>query len=303
MDRTKEKLRLSTTCCTREVPIGFNMSPNGKAAQAYASKLKWAVFPLHTPEGNRCSCHNRNCKSIGKHPRVKNGVKEATTSLDIINKWWRKWPEANIGIATGKPNGFITLDIDPRHGGDDSLNNLVDQYASLPETIEAVTGGGGRHILFKSQGQIKNRTNIVPGVDVRGDGGYIVGSPSLHISGNRYEWELSSRPLEVPLESMPEWLLKMIAEPEQDKSIKKSERYWLEILQGVGEGERNMTAASFAGYLLRHGITAPVTFELMILWNERNEPPHSIDELELTFHSILSRETKRLRGEMNNNGY
>ncbi|MDJ0288209.1 MULTISPECIES: bifunctional DNA primase/polymerase [Bacillus] len=165
----------------------YEISPNGKAAIAYASKLNWSVFPLHTPNGKLCSCHNPNCQSVGKHPRTKNGLKAASTNLEVIREWWEKWPEANIAIATGQESGFVVLDVDPRHGGEGSLDLLKNQYGSLPNTIEAITGGGGRHILFKNPGQVKNKTNILPGLDVRGEGGYIVVSPSLHACGKRYE--------------------------------------------------------------------------------------------------------------------
>ncbi|WP_176550495.1 bifunctional DNA primase/polymerase [Bacillus sp. AFS037270] len=272
------------------------LSPNGKAALAYASKLNWPVFPLYTPNKNYCSCQNPNCQSPGKHPRTKNGLKAASTNLNLIAEWWRKWPDANIGVATGKESGFVVLDVDPRHGGEDSLELLINQYGPLPDTIEAITGGDGRHILFKNPGQVKNRANIFPGLDVRGEGGYIVVSPSLHACGKRYEWELSSRPLEVPLSDMPEWLLQMIVEPVQDKPTKKPDNYWVKMIQGVGEGERNMSAASLAGYLLGCGIAAPIAYELMLLWNERNDPPESIEVIDTTFHSILKKELKRLKG-------
>ena len=263
---------------------------------AYADKLNWAVFPLHTPNGNHCSCHNLNCQSTGKHPRTKNGLKEASTNLDLINEWWKKWPNANIAVVTGKESGFVALDVDPRHGGEESLSLLLNQYGTLPETIEAITGGQGRHILFKNPGNIRNRTNILPGLDIRGEGGYIVVAPSLHACGKRYEWELSSRPLEVPLSDMPKWLLQMISEPVKDNPARKPENYWAKIIQGVREGERNMSAASLAGYLLRHGIAAPIVYELMLLWNERNNPPESVEVIEATFHSILKRDLKRLKG-------
>ncbi|PFO04672.1 DNA primase [Bacillus sp. AFS076308] len=275
----------------------YSISTNGKSALAYASKLNWPVFPIHTPTKNHCSCQNPNCKSPGKHPRTKNGLKAASTNLNLIAQWWRKWPDANIGVATGKESGFFVLDVDPRHGGEDSLELLINQYGSLPYTIEAITGGGGRHILFKYPDQVKNRTNILPGLDIRGEGGYIVVSPSIHACGKRYEWELSSRPLQVPLSDMPEWLLRMIVEPVKGgKPAKKPDIHWVRIIQGVGEGERNMSAASLAGYLLGHGIAAPIVYELMLLWNERNHPPESIKVIERTFHSILQKELKRLKG-------
>lgn len=277
--------------------IASSLSPNGKAAIAYAIKLNWGVFPLHTVKGNGklCSCNNPNCKSVGKHPRIKNGLRAASTNIGIIEMWWRKWPDANIGVVTGQDSGFVALDVDNRHGGDDSLNLLINQYGSIPNTIEAITGGGGRHILFKNPGRVKNRTNILPGLDVRGEGGYIVVFPSLHASGKRYEWELSSRPLEVQLSQMPDWLFQIIIEPVKDTPSKRA-AHWVKLIQGVNEGERNMSAASFAGYLLSHGIAAPIVYELMLLWNERNNPPESIEVIETIFQSILKREYVRLRG-------
>ncbi|MDR7239651.1 bifunctional DNA primase/polymerase [Neobacillus drentensis] len=273
-----------------------SLSPNRKAALAYASKLNWAVFPLHTPNNKYCSCKNPNCQSPGKHPRTKNGLKAATTNLALIDEWWKRWPDANIGVATGKDSGFVVLDVDPRHGGQNSLELLINQYGPLPNTIEAITGGYGCHILFKNPGQVRNRTNILPGLDVRGEGGYIVVAPSLHACGKRYEWELSSKQLKVTLSDLPEWLLRMIAEPVKDKPVRKPDNYWVNIIQGVGEGERNMSAASLAGYLLGHGIAAPMAYELMLLWNDRNDPPESIEVIETTFNSILKRDLKRLKG-------
>ncbi len=269
-----------------------------QSAAAYAKVLKWPVFPLHTVHNGRCTC-GRDCGSAGKHPRTKNGLKAATLDLQTINTWWTQWPSSNIGIPTGQASGFIAVDIDPRHGGHDSMDELVRQYGELPETVEALTGGGGRHILFKNPGgHIGNKAGIKPGIDIRGDGGYIVVSPSIHKSGGRYEWELSSRPENVPLADIPDWLLRLITEPEQDKP-KKPVRYWMEILQGVEEGRRNVSAASLAGYLLRHGIAAPVAFEIMLLWNERNNPPDSREVIERTFNSILQAELKRLKGGRN----
>lgn len=272
-----------------------DLSPNGKAALAYASKLNWSVFPLHTPHENFCSCKNPNCKSAGKHPRTKNGLKAATTNLDVITQWWKKWPDANIAIATGEVSGFIALDVDPRHGGDESLKALTGLYGTLPDTIEAITGGGGQHILFKNPGQVKNQTNIVSGLDVRGDGGYIAVSPSLHISGSKYEWELSSRPLEVELADIPEWLLKLIAEP--GKNEPKPVTHWREIAQGVGEGQRNQAVAALTGRLLSRGFDPIEAAALVMAWNTcYNQPPLPDHEVSRTIDSIAKREWNRRNG-------
>ncbi|MCF6409009.1 bifunctional DNA primase/polymerase [Pseudalkalibacillus salsuginis] len=267
------------------------------SAIAYTQSLGWPVIPLHGISFDNCTC-GRQCGSEGKHPLIAKGVHAATRDLHLINQWWKKWPQANIGIPTGSISGVIALDIDPRNGGDDSFHNLMVEHGRLPQTVEALTGGDGRHILFKTSPyrRIKNKVGILPGIDIRGDGGYIVVSPSVHISGQRYKWEVSSRPDKSPLANIPEWLFRLIGDPQQEKKIKKPASYWIEILKGVPEGNRNMSAASLAGYLLRHGIAAPVAYEIMLLWNERNTPPESQKVMETTFNSILKREIERLKG-------
>ncbi|HYO90339.1 MAG TPA: bifunctional DNA primase/polymerase, partial [Pyrinomonadaceae bacterium] len=92
------------------------------AALAYARR-GWAVCPLHNPDTERaCSCAaGQECRSPGKHPRTRRGLKDATTDEAQVRAWWRKWPHANIGLAMGKASGLVALDVDPRAGGDVSL--------------------------------------------------------------------------------------------------------------------------------------------------------------------------------------
>lgn len=121
------------------------------AALAYAAR-GWRVHPL---------------KPRDKTPISRNGCKDATTDETQIRKWWAKFPDANIGLATGYE--FFALDIDPDGMAWYEANDL-------PATHEAVTGRGGRHLLYRmpSGGVIKNSAGkIAPGVDVRGIGGYI----------------------------------------------------------------------------------------------------------------------------------
>ncbi|MFH1356626.1 MAG: DUF3987 domain-containing protein [bacterium] len=178
----------------------------------YAKKGK-PVFPLHwiTKEGT-CSCGNPSCGSAGKHPITRCGFKDASTSITLIERRWEKWPNANIGIPTGKASNLVVLDIDPRNGGDLSLEDLEDKYGKLPETVESLTGGGGRHIIFKHPGyDIKCSANLLgKGLDIKADGGYIVVPPSNHISGKCYEWELSSSPGQIPVAEAPDFLLKQL---------------------------------------------------------------------------------------------
>ena len=82
-----------------------------EAALDYAER-GWQVIPLHNPEGAGCSCGHPDCESRGKHPRTKNGLKDATSKPETIRGWWKRWPQANIGLATGPLSGFFVLDCD-----------------------------------------------------------------------------------------------------------------------------------------------------------------------------------------------
>jgi Bifunctional DNA primase/polymerase, N-terminal len=177
-----------------------------QVALSYAGR-GWPVFPLHTPVNARCSCGKRGCSSIGKHPRTPHGLKDATTDAVIIRQWWARWPAANIGLVTGEPSGLVVVDIDPRSGGDVTLEDLEAEQGPFPETVEALTGGGGRHLFYRHPRErvTSGADSLGPGVDVKADSGYVVGPPSLHASGRRYEWEVSSHPDDVPLAPLPSW--------------------------------------------------------------------------------------------------
>jgi hypothetical protein len=161
-------------------------------ALTYAQR-GWAVFPLHTIIDGRCTCGKQACSSAGKHPRTLHGVKDATTDEVTIRQWWTQWPEANIGIATGAISGLVVLDVDPRHDGDKSLEQWRAHYGyDFLHTVTSHTGGGGLHLFYTHPGQsiqIQNKVGLAPGLDIRGDGGYIVAPPSLHASGQHYAWK------------------------------------------------------------------------------------------------------------------
>ena len=151
-----------------------------------------SVFPLNgIGDDGFCECGNQTCHSPGKHPRLPGGFKIATRDKDQIRWWWTDWPNANIGVATGPASGCFVLDIDAKNGGIESLAQIEAVHGQLPRTLEVLTGSGGgsRHLYFRYPIglQIGNSAGrIAPGIDVRGDGGYVVAPPSRHISGNRY---------------------------------------------------------------------------------------------------------------------
>lgn len=185
------------------------------AALAYASRFGWAVFPVHSIRDKHCTCGDNDCKRPGKHPvssLAPHGLKDASKDPDVIKRWWSAMPYANIGVATGEVSGFFALDVDPDKYGDDSLFDLRERCKPWPDTVQQITGSGGWHYLFKHPGrQIKNSVeDLGPGLDVRGDGGYIVVPPSEHIRGRRYEWEGDSRPENVSIKEAPPYLLSKV---------------------------------------------------------------------------------------------
>jgi len=178
----------------------------------------FAVFPLHSISAGQCTCKaKKDCSSPGKHPHwgektLRRGVKDATVDPKQIKAWWKHWPNANIGIATGRISGVVVIDIDGPDG-EKSIKELERQCGKLPKTLRAQTGKGA-HLFFRSGGhEYKNRTAIYPGVDIRGDGGYVVAPPSVHIAGKRYRWSNEGSPVDPPV-----WV-RMILTPRVEPQI------------------------------------------------------------------------------------
>lgn len=271
---------------------------NLTAALHYAKHFQWPVLPLHWPQkcgkGAVCSCKaGENCQNVGKHPLwhkedLPHGAHSATTDEKRIRKWWERWPEANVGIATGHCFDVLDVDVSETENGNETLADLEREFGKLPNTVEQITGGGGRQILFMTNsGKLKNAVKFAPGLDVRTAGGLVVVPPSLHASGRRYEWELSSRPGEVPLAAWPGWLLKLITTSRQPATNRK--RGWeSELLQGVKKDFRNHTAARLTGLYLNRGLSPDEVLLLITGWNMRNIPPLDIDELRKTVKSIVT---------------
>ena len=246
------------------------------AALKYAG-LGWAVLPLHSPrENGSCSCGARDCTSAGKHPLVARGLKDASTDPEMIRGWFERWSDTNIGIRTGAESGSVVLDIDPDHGGDDSLAELERMHGPLPRTVQQATGGGGRHYVFLHPGSpVRNRAGFRPGLDVRGDGGYIVAPPSGHISGERYAWAPGCSPDEIELAALPAWLLKLITSHTVSHSTSEGngDKAW-------HEGERNTRLVSHAGKLRRDGLSSEKILEVIGRLNQANcSPPLSVEEV------------------------
>jgi hypothetical protein len=152
----------------------------------------WPVFPCHSIRRGQCTCSKGiACQSPGKHPLTQHGLNDASASPDTIRAWQARFPFANWAVVTGRANGVVVIDIDPRHGGYTSIQEYEENRPDgpLPETLRASTGGGGRHLfyLYPPDATIKgdNRGKWLRGVDVKSDGGYVILPPGEHFSGGR----------------------------------------------------------------------------------------------------------------------
>ena len=154
----------------------ITLSALGKAAIAYATR-GFAVFP---------------CVPRGKVPATRHGCRDATKDLAQITAWWRENPNYNVAVATGPVSKVFVLDVDGLDA-EASLRKLEEQHGALPETMESITPRG-RHIFFRCEnGAVRNSAGaIAPGLDIRGDGGYVVLPPSIHPSGRPYVWSVDS---------------------------------------------------------------------------------------------------------------
>lgn len=194
--------------------------------------LGWFVFPCHNPltkTGWSCSCeawrrkHNPdfNCDSAGKHPRTQNGVDDATTDETQIREWWKHWPHANIGVNCGK-SGLLVLDIDSYKDIYQGHDLELDE-----QTVTSLSGGGGTHLFYKQAGNLGNRRKGLPeGIDIRGEGGYVVVAPSLHKSGNTYQWEDGYSPWEMQPKPVPPKLAELLTPPvPRQTTVDTSKKY------------------------------------------------------------------------------
>ena len=253
------------------------------AARDYAAR-GWSVIPV---------------EPRGKRPLVAwLEFQERTAGANEINAWFRRWPDANVGIVTGRRSGLVVVDVDPRHGGLESVAGLEVEHGALPLTIEAATGGGGRHLYFAHPGPtVPNRVGAAPGIDLRGDGGCVVAPPSIHPSGRRYAWAPGRGPDEAPLAPLPPWLHES---PRAERRAGHPIEHWRRLArEGVPEGERNGTLASLTGHLLWHGVDPEVAVELLLAWNRtRCRPPLPDREVASVVESIARLHARSLeRGD------
>ena len=207
-------------------------------------------------------------------------LKRATTDVNWIVGWWDT-QNFNIGVATGAGSGIWILDIDGDEG-EATLRALEAQYGALPPTVEAITGRG-RHLYWRwPTGRVirnKQVNHHMPGLDVRGNGGYVLAPPSIHPSGRLYSWSVDSSD---SFEDAPEWLLDLIAKDGDRQHVATSPEQWRSFLDATVDGSRRGAAiARFYGLLVRKYVDPVAAFSTVQMFNQlRCRPPLNFEKVE-----------------------
>ena len=211
---------------------------NLETAIKYATKYGFAVFPI---------------VERTKIPHTPRGCLDAKKDVGAINFWWNKWPNASIGIATGSISQLVVIDedVDPDKGldGVDSIRRWERDHSALPETARALTGRGGVHLYYRYEGNdIRNSAGLLEGVDVRGEGGFVVAPPSIHPNGRDYAWEDDPDDIGItPLNDVVRELL------ESKKMDTNHERF--KLPERIPNGSRNDTLYRLACSLQAQGLS------------------------------------------------
>ncbi len=247
------------------------------------SHMGLPMIPLFTPRSKGLN---------GKIPAIKAWQNKATVNRDQLNTWFKNPSTQNVGILTGESSGLLVLDIDPRNGGEGSLIEIEKLYGPVPRTPLVHTGGGGYHFYFKTHSAIQSYQNILPGIDVKANGGFIVAPPSLHASGKYYAWD-EKLPLDkVPFAPVPEWLIKFI------HSKNRISPYHTRIPKSfILSGSRNSSLSELCGYLIYKKVDSILTYKLVHSYNQSYcNPPLKEGEVTSIIDSICRKEqAKRLR--------
>ena len=241
------------------------------------------IVPVHYLKDKKCTCGNPKCPSPAKHPFPSKWQDTCSNRPEEIKAWWRAFKSPNAGIVTGQKSGVVVLDIDPRHGGMDSLDDLQVKHGKLPDTAIVQTGSGGFHYYFKDPKGLKNGTNIGgnSGIDFRGDNGFVVSPGSTHANGNLYDWYDEQTP-DVGFAELPKWLYDLVYKP--PVSVVKNS---LTTQTQVTEGGRNVWLTGLAGAIRNRGCGYKTILAALIEGNiECCNPPLEPEEVQMIAKSI-----------------
>lgn len=203
-------------------------------AAFHLTQFGWRVFPLMVGQ------------KIPAVPKTEGGrgCLDATDDEEIIGKWARRYPRANIGLACGEPSRVLVIDFDPRNGSDESVARLRARKQLFTPTVTARTANGGTHLYYAFEPSLKNSKSVLaPGIDVKTTGGYVVAPPSVLEGNRRYVWAVS--PLGGDLPRLPRWALEALKPKPQpvlaynSKDAPKDVSHLADFVSKAGEGRRN----------------------------------------------------------------
>lgn len=246
----------------------------------YAQHYGWAVFPVKS----------------NKKPWTPHGCKDAKKDPGAIRAWWKKHPDAGIGIATGSISNLIVIDedIDDEKGinGFDEVSKWEQENGSLPETVTCITGRGGYHLYFRYDGNdLGNRAGILDGVDVRGEGGYVIAPPSPHPNGTEYAWELP--PNEYDIAPLDDTVKRFLSFRSETSGADSNDFQMPEVIES---GKRNDTLYRLACSLQAKGLPDNAIIEAVMATNmERCQEPLERSEIEQLCTSAFSYEKGKLQ--------
>jgi putative DNA primase/helicase len=267
------------------------------AALALA-KLGFAVFPV-VPGS--------------KKPLIEEWQHRATTNLlDIIHWWNAQCPNANIGIATGAKSGVTVLDVDEKasKNGGATLLGFIAKFGEFPNTLMQRTPSGGAHYFFKYVPGVANSVEkLGSGLDIRGEGGYVVAAPSV-LTGEEsgaYKWEdLLLVELEMlRIAEMPQWMRDKLVKPAghfvEIKSTRRTSKEWAEKMHGVPKGSRQDELVRVVGKLIRNN-EAELARTLAHQYGHGCEPPLTETEVDACFDRIIAKEQAKGRRDPDDAG-
>jgi hypothetical protein len=225
-------------------------------------------------------------ESNGKRPLVRwREYQHRFPTEAEVTAWRREHASANWAVVTGAISGLVVLDCDPRRGGDEALRGRT-----VPITYIVRTQGGGSHYYFAHPGGvIPCVPDLLPGVDLKGEGGYVLVPPS-RIDGRPYTVEI-----DAPLAALPEWVVELLRRRTVENGQNAlSGAEVVRLLRGVHEGQRDTTATRLAGRYLAKGLGRGEVLELLRAWNARNSPPLTDADIVKCVRSISASELRKL---------
>ena len=228
-------------------------------------------------------------KPLTKLPLTKNGLLDATTEADKVERWLEQWPNANWAIAT---TGLVVVDLDVDDNGEPNawLSSEPDKIADLAKAPLSLTPRGGRHFIFRqpASGGLRNTASkLAPHVDTRADGGYIVVPPSVLEGDRHYRWgegmALEMSPSELP--EPPAWLIASLqALGTAGSSVRAKESTPAGV---IPEGGRNAYLTSYAGTMRRVGMSqAEIAAALHQVNRDRCQPSLTAEEVDTIAWSV-----------------